>query len=428
MTAAAAAASIDNIVAWAGLDWGDRQHAVSLQVTGSDRVESFVLEQRPEALHAWIADLRRRFSTGKIAVALEQCRGALFYALMSYDFLLLYPIAPNSLAAYRKAFYPGGGKDDPVDADLVLDFLVKHRDRLRPWKPDDVWTRQLRLQVEQRRQLVDDRTRLTNRLTDALKIYFPQALEYLGDLSVPWTGAFLARWSTLSALRKATRLQLRTFFGKHTRRSPETVEALWQQVRTAQPLTSDPAVIESYQLLVQTLVAQLQALAPGLQRFEKAIAQLFAAHPDQPIFKSLPGAGATLAPRLLVAWGADRERYSGADQMQSFSGIAPVLVRSGKTCRVHWRLGCPKFVRQSFHEFAAQSRLQSPWAEAYYQQMRARGLRHHAAIRALAFKWIRIMYRCWKDAIPYDEQRYVQSLERRGSPLAATLTTLEARP
>ena len=424
----AASSSADPIVAWVGLDWADGRHAVSLQVTGSDRVESSVLEHRPEALHAWVGDLRRRFPTGTIALALEQSRGSLFYALMNYDFLLLYPIAPNSLAAYRKAFYPSGSKDDPVDANLILDFLRKHRDRLRAWQPDDVSTRQLRLLVEQRRQLVDDRTRLTNRLTDALKLYFPQALEYLGDLSVPWTGSFLARWSTLSALRQATRLQLRTFFGKHTRRSPQQVEALWEQVRTAQPLTSDPAVIASYQLLVQALVAQLQALASALQRFQKAIAQLFAAHPDRPIFESLPGAGATLAPRLLAAWGSDRERYDGAASMQSFSGIAPVLERSGKKQWVHWRWGCPQFVRQTFHEFAAQSRLQSPWAKAYYQQMRGRGLQHHAAIRALAFKWIRILYRCWKDRLPYDELRYVQSLERRGSPLAATLTTREVLP
>lgn len=183
-------------------------------------------------------------------------------------------------------------------------------------------------------------------------------------------------------------------------------------------------MIESYQLLVQALLAQLKPLAPALKRYDQAIQQLFASHPDHPIFDRLPGAGATLAPRLLAAWGSDRERFSAAGQMQQFSGIAPVLERSGKMYFVHWRMGCPKFLRQSFQEFAAQSRRHCPWAHAYYQPMRGRGCSHHAAVRALAFKWIRIMYRCWKDRTPYDESCYLASLRRRGSQLPAALPAL----
>jgi transposase len=420
-------ASTPNIVAWIGLDWADRQHLVCLQAVGSPQVESFVLEQKPEALQAWVGELRRRFPHGQVAIALEQYRGALFYALMNYDCLLLYPIPPKSLAAYRKAFYPSGGKDDPVDAELLLDFLVKHHDRLRPWVPDDVRTRQIRLLVEHRRRLVDDRTRLTNRLTALLKGYFPQALAWLEDWSAPWTCDFLVQWPTLATLQQASRLQLCTFFRTQTRRRPEGLEPLLEQIRTAQSLTSDPAVIESSALMVQALAEELRVLAGALKRFDQALERLFASHPDQPIFESFPGAGQALAPRLLAAWGSDRDRFATADQMQRFSGVAPVTERSGKTWLVHWRLACPKFLRQSFHEFAAHSRFWSPWAQAYYQQMRGRGLAHHAAVRALAFKWIRIMYRCWKDRTPYDEHRYQQALQRRGSPLWAALASISTQ-
>ena len=157
---------------------------------------------------------------------------------------------------------------------------------------------------------------------------------------------------------------------------------------------------------------------------------MFAAHPDQAIFTSFPGAGAALAPRLLAAWGTDRQRYESAQDMECLSGAAPVTNQSGKKCWVHWRLACPKFLRQTFHEFAGQSILWSPWARAYYQQMRQRGLDHHPAVRSLAFKWIRILYRCWKDHTLYDEAHYQKALERRGSPLAAALrqiSTQEAR-
>lgn len=77
------------IVAWVGLDWADEQHEVPLQAVGSERVEAFVLPQRPEALQEWVGPLRTRFPHGQVAIAIEQAQGGLIYALMNYDFLLL---------------------------------------------------------------------------------------------------------------------------------------------------------------------------------------------------------------------------------------------------------------------------------------------------------------------------------------------------
>jgi hypothetical protein len=108
-----------------------------------------------------------------------------------------------------------------------------------------------------------------------------------------------------------------------------------------------------------------------------------------------------LAPRLLAAFGSQRDRYGSAEEVQKHSGIAPVMERSGKKKWVHFRWACPKFLRQSFHEWAGHSISQSAWARAYYQQQRGRGKDHHAAVRALAFKWIRILYRCWQDRVAY---------------------------
>ncbi len=123
------------IVAWVGLDWADQKHDVCLQVSGSAAVECTVVEHQPEALHGWVAELRRRFPHGQVAMGLEQARGSLFYALMNYEFLVLYPIPPKALADYRKALYPSGGKDDPTDAQLLLEFLRKHPERFGPGWP-----------------------------------------------------------------------------------------------------------------------------------------------------------------------------------------------------------------------------------------------------------------------------------------------------
>jgi hypothetical protein len=97
--------------------------------------------------------------------------------------------------------------------------------------------------------------------------------------------------------------------------------------------------------------------------------------------------------------------------------VAPVTDRSGNKSWVHWRYSCARFLRQSFVEWAKETIPRSFWAKAFYEQHRANGASHNAALRALAFKWIRILYRCWVDRVPYDESRYLIALQKRGAPL-----------
>jgi hypothetical protein len=128
-----------------------------------------------------------------------------------------------------------------------------------------------------------------------------------------------------------------------------------------------------------------------------------------------------LAPRLLVAFGEQRQRFTSAEELQKYAGIAPVTERRGKKSWVHWRLQCPTFLRQTFVEWAAESTRHSFWAQVSYQQQRDQGKAHHAAVRALAFKWIRIRFRCWQDRTPYDESVYLQALKRHRIPLLHNL-------
>lgn len=311
--------------------------------------------------------MRRRFPQGQIAVALEQSRGALIYALMEYEFLVLYPVPPKSLAKYREAFHPSGSKSDPADADLLLDIVRSHHDRLHPWLPDDPATRELRLLVEDRRKLVADRIRLTNRLTDLLKQYFPQALQWAGPLDKPRACKFLERWPTLEEIQRASRAELSGFDGTKGSHRSSGLADRFDDIRSAMPLTRDAAVVRASARMVQACVSQLRALFPALRDFDQAVSDLFQRHPDFNLFDSFPGAGEALSPGLLVAFGSDRDRFQDAAEVQRFAGVAPVVERSGKSYRVHSRLACPKFLRQTLHEFAAYSRFSSPWARAYYE-------------------------------------------------------------
>lgn len=180
------------------------------------------------------------------------------------------------------------------------------------------------------------------------------------------------------------------------------------------------------QWLVQTLIGQLKSLLlrlTELTRSKSPIDEYFATFPDAAWFAALPGAGEHLAPRLLAAFGEDRSRFDNTQQMMCYFGIAPVRESSGKKNWVHWRWSCPTFLRQTFVEWANQSRHHCAWAQAYYRMQRSKGNSHPAAMRSLAFKWIRILFRCWKNHEPYDEAKYVAALQRKGSPIAKLLPT-----
>jgi transposase len=411
-------------VAFVGLDWGDEKHALSLCAANSSVLERATLEQTPEALADWANALRTRFPNGSIAVALEQARGALLAGLSQYEHLVLFPVNPKSLARFREALYPSRSKDDPVDGDLLLEMLQKHRSHLRPWQPDTVQTRQLGLLNEQRRKFVDLRTCLTNQLLSHLKAIFPQAMELAGgNLARPMATDFLQKWPTLQAVQKAKPFQLRKFYYGHNSRSEELICARLERVRQAVALTKDPALLNAHSLAIQTLAVQLAALRPWIEQYDQQIAELFAAHPDAPIFHSLPGAGAVLAPRLLTSLGTDRSRFLSSVALSCYTGIAPVTEQSGKSQYwVHIRWSCPKFLRQSWHEFANSSIKFSTWAALLYEQFREK-MDHHEAVRKLAYKWQRIVWRMWQDRRPYDDAHYLAALQKKGSKLPSGSAT-----
>ncbi len=401
-----------------GIDWADKEHHVCMRPGDGGSKTVRKLPQKSEDIAEWAAMLRMSYPGRQIAVAIEQSKGAVVYALMKYDFLTIFPINPVMLAKFRQAFTHSRAKDDPTDADLLCELLLCHRDKLRAWRPDSKETRRLQFLAEHRRKAVNLRSQLTNRLLALLKIYFPQAIELCGSyLFAPVACDLLAAWPTLKAIKRAKTETIRKFYYAHNVRKPETIEKRLQMIAEAQPLATDSAVVDTHALAATMVVAQLRALHKFILKYDQQIARTFTDHEDAYIFASFPGAAEAMAPRLLAAFGADRDRFASADEVQKFSGIAPVTERSGQSAWVHRRWSAPKFILQTFHEYANISIRYSVWARSLYEHLREKGKGHNAAIRVVAFKWIRIMFRCWQERVPYDELAYIKTLQKRGSYL-----------
>ena len=410
--------------AWAAfvaLDWGSQKHAWILQSADGGKPDQGYVNNTPEAMAVWAADLDLRFGGRPIAVALEQKRGSVVNLLLAYAHLVLFPVPASMSSSYRKTFVPSGAKDDPGDAGWILDLLLRHRDRLRRLQPDDANTRLLLMLVEDRRQLVDDKTRLALRLQDCLKQYFPQLLQWF-DVDTPLVADLLKRWPDLQHLQRCHDGTLRTFFRQHHYGEELTGKRI-DALRAAVPATNDPAVLEACSAKARHLSESIATLRNQITQLESRRDELVADHPDSLIFASFPGAGRATVPRLIAAFGTRRERYQSAFEVECDSGIAPVHIRSGKLDRVSIRRACHDFTRQTFHEFAGQTIPRCEWAKAFYRAHCHKPEQHHAAVRALAFKWIRILFRCWKDRKPYDEQLYLTSLRRRSALLAPGLAS-----
>ncbi len=207
-----------------GIDWADTKHDICIQPAGTHEREFDRIAHKPEDIDRWALEVYQRFGD-PIAVVLELSKGPIVSALQRYDFFVLFPINPSMLAKYREAFKPSRAKDDPTDAELAVDLVLRHRDRFKPLRPQSIEMRTLVHLVEKRRRLVEDRLRFSNRLTSALKAYYPQAVAWFSHKETFVFCAFITRWPTIKQVKRARRSTLERFFREHRVRRPDIVKA-----------------------------------------------------------------------------------------------------------------------------------------------------------------------------------------------------------
>lgn len=320
------------------------------------------------------------------------------------------------------AFTPSGAKDDQPDADVLLELVRDHAAKLRPLEVQDPQTVKLTELVQVRRDIVDRRTQTLNQTTSLWKTYYPQALVLAGDLNTDLALDFLSRWPDLISLKAAPPATLKRFYHQHNARPAEVVAQRLAFIQQAEALTREESRVSVAVLQVRHLVDPLRAFRKHIALFDEEIKAAFRAHPEAALYRDLPGAGPPLAPRLCAAFGTLRTTYPDPASLQKNAGLAPVRVKNGHQLWTHWRWQAPKFLRQTFVEWAGQTVVYCPWAAHYYERMKKKGKKHAAILRALAFKWIRVLWKCWQDRKPYNQAAYLKQLSHRKSPNAVAAT------
>ena len=402
-----------------GIDWADAEHAyAALMPDGSTRNGSF--KQNKKAILAWLDELKVLSPNSTVDVCIETSTGGLINALLECEKVAIFPVNPLALASYRKAFAHGGGKNDPVDARLIRQFLQHYRSQLRPLKRNTPETRELATLTADRRDFVQQRVALANRFQAKLKAYFSTISELKPARAYSeFVVALVAKYPTLQDAQAAGKTKLRKlFFGKGTK---EKIEARLQTIMDAVPLSNDPVLLRTAARQCQMIAKQLQQLNESIKHYDQEIKRLVKLHADYDIVANLPGASFRTHARIIAALGDDRSRYADAHNLQCAAGIAPITTQSGKSRLVSSRWSSSKFIRQTFHEYAGLSIGKCAWAKAYYEGQLAKGKSSQTAKRAMAFKWIRIIFRLWQNRVGYSDSHYLARLSVTGSPLCPRL-------
>jgi hypothetical protein len=396
------------------VDWASEKHSVILVDQAGKVLESFEIEH--SAL-GWKKFRQKLQPYGSIPFAIETSQGVAVEQLLEAG-MMVYPLNPKSAQAYRERKAPSGAKDDWLDAWSFADALRVDGHGWKALRPEEALIKELRLLCRDEVSLIEQRTAFIQQLREALAAYYPAALEAFEDWTSVSAWMFVQSFPTPDALAQAGKRKWQNFL--HSRRlwgREEGARRMEIFARASQFCGTQPT-IKAKSLLALTLVQMLFAIEKQLALYRQRIEELFKHHPDHDLFGSLPGAGAKLAPRLLSEIGDDRQRFDEVQALQCLGGTAPVTKRSGKKRKywtVHQRWACNKHLRHALHLFADKSLARCAWAEIYYQHHRQKNQSHASALRRLANRWLKIIYKMWKDRTPYDAELHHQNQLKHGS-------------
>lgn len=400
-----------------GIDWAEREHAVFVMDTDSQDGEVHTLDNDPSTIIEWFTSLRKQHKDQNALVIMENNDTNLKHTLAFMEWVDLVEVTESKLVNFRNTFSTSGAKDDASDACSLVEMYLHHPDEFDINDPDCQRTRTLDHHARKRRKLVDKRADMVNTMRSELNKYFPQALELTGTrLDTPMACEFLTRWGTIAQLQDEEPENIRAFYESYSLRE-EVIQQRLKLIEEAVPVTEDPAVIDPLKKVVQGLAGSVKELTESIRSFDQTLKEEARQHEDYYIWNSFPRAGKQMIPRLIAAFGDDRSNWEEAREVQVFSGIAPVTRNSGEDRWVHWRWGAPTFLMQTFYEYANLSVQESVWASAFVEMKKEQGDGHPTAVRKLAYKWIRIMYRCWQDQTRYNEVKYIRALLRSDSPV-----------
>lgn len=399
-----------------GIDWSERKHDIVFMNEAGAPIVRLTIPHAPEGF------LKLEATRRELGVAREDCLVGLETAhnlvidfLWSHNYTNVYVVPPSVVKSTRGRYGHSGARTDQSDAFLLADMLRTDRARLQPWHPDSLLTRQMRAKVSLIIHLTHTVVRLSNRLRAVLLRYYPAALNVFSHLRAQITLKFIQAYPTPQAAAALTFAEFETFARQNGYKQQGRLRACFARLQIPQPEPT-PETVLVYQDEAVQLATLLLDVVRAKQTTKRALKDLFHQHPDHPIFASLPGAGAFLAPALLVKFGDDRRRFPSPASVQALAGTCPVTDSSGKRRVVKFRRACDREFRNIAQQWAIRSKAESLWASLYWEQVRPHCRSDSHAYRCLANRWLAIAWKLWQTGQPYDEAHHLRQRALHSKP------------
>ena|SRR5690349_1641205 len=384
---------------FAGIDWASAEHALCVVDEAGVRLRERLVPHD----EAGIARLCRELVELEVErVAIERPDGILVDRLLEAGVTVI-AVHPNQAKAARERYSVARGKSDSFDAFVLAELARTDAHRLRTVRPDTDETKALRALTRAREDMVGVRVELANQLRAQLEAFWPGAMVF-ADVDSPISLAFLARYPSPADARGLGPKRLEGFLARHSYCGRRSSAELLERMRSAPAGRAAGLEAEARRTAVLGLVAALRPIVAEIAELTSQIRGALAAHPDAAIFQPLfRGAKTAICPATLIAeLGDARGRYPTDAALAADAGMSPVALESGKRRAATFRRACDKRLRGAVATLADSTRHWHPWAKEVYRRARDRGQDHPHAIRTLGRAWLRVLWRCWQDEVPYD--------------------------
>lgn len=388
---------------FAGIDWAAEKHALCVVDAGGMRAR----ERPVDHSEAGIAALCRELEGLEVKrVAIERPDGILVDRMLEVGITVI-AVHPNQAKAARERYSVARGKSDRFDAFVLAELARTDAHRLRAIRPDSDETRALRALTRTREDLVQTRVELANQLRAQLQAFWPGALIFR-EVDSAISLAFLARCPSPADAERLSPGRLGAWLARRGYSGSKSPEELLGRMRSAPAGRTGEAETAARRAAVLGLVAVLEPIVAQIRELTSRIRAALAVHPDAAIFKPLFRDRKTvICPATLIAeLGDARERYPTEAALAADAGASPVAVESGKRRVAAFRRACDKRLRDAVATLADSTRHWHPWARDVYRRARDRGQDHPHAIRTLGRAWLRVLWRCWQDGVPYDPAKH----------------------
>lgn len=390
-----------------GDDWAEDHHDIELQDEAGHRLGRARLPEGVagmtrlhELIGEHVGDADEQ--AVQVIVGIETDRGPWVQALIAAGYQV-YAVNPLQVARFRERHSVSGAKSDVADAHTLADMVRTDRHQLRPVAGDTDLAEAIKVLTRAHKTLIWERTRHQLRLRHALRDYFPAALDAYADLAAPDTLALLAAAPDPAAAAELTSEQIGSALRAARRRDIDSKVAKIQAALRGEQLRQPGVVTAAYAATVRAQVAILTVLNTQMKTMDEQVEAHFGQHPDAEIYRSQPGLGAVLGARVLAEFGDDNTRYANAKSRKNYAGTSPITRASGKKKTVMARYVHNDRLIDALGLQAFAALNASPGARAYYDQQRARGIGHNAALRHLANRLVGILHGCLKTGTCYDE-------------------------